>query len=264
MSRLLSALVAVPLLLALILVAPASWFAWTVLLAGVVGFWELTSLARKLGWTPHPLLGTLAITSYVAGFYFWNVGFGTLTLFWIPAVGAFVALTATPSERGLASIGFAGFGIVYLGGLAVSLTALRVSGTDPEGRYWIIFLLAVVMTGDAGAYYSGRALGRHPLAPRVSPKKTVEGLLGGLLVSMATAWGLGAFLLPSLGLAESLGLGLALSAAGVLGDLFESLLKRSAGVKDASQLIPGHGGLLDRMDSLAFAAPLLYLYLQIS
>jgi phosphatidate cytidylyltransferase len=119
-----------------------------------------------------------------------------------------------------------------------------------------------MMVGDAGAYYVGRAFGRSPLAPVLSPKKTVEGLGGGIVFSVATAVFLRYATLPQLALATAVGLGLSMALFGVVGDLFESLLKRSAGIKDTSSLLPGHGGVLDRIDSLLFAAPFLFLYLK--
>ena len=119
-----------------------------------------------------------------------------------------------------------------------------------------------MMVGDAGAYYVGRAFGRSPLAPVLSPNKTVEGLGGGIVFSVATAVFLRYAALPRLALATAVGLGLSMALLGVVGDLFESLLKRSAGIKDTSSLLPGHGGVLDRIDSLLFAAPLLFLYVK--
>jgi phosphatidate cytidylyltransferase len=118
------------------------------------------------------------------------------------------------------------------------------------------------MFGDTGAYYTGRAIGRRPLTRMISPKKTVEGLIGGLVASVVVAALSGPWLLPDLDWLRASVLGLVLAVLGVLGDLFESLLKRSAGVKDASALFPGHGGILDRLDSLLFAAPALLFYVR--
>ena len=121
----------------------------------------------------------------------------------------------------------------------------------------VLVLLATIWTGDAAAYYGGRALGRHKLAPTISPNKTVEGSITGLIGSIAAGVGLGAWLLGKpvsfLVIAS-----MAAAMAGQIGDLAESALKRSAGVKDSSSLLPGHGGLLDRVDSLLFAAPVFY------
>jgi len=126
--------------------------------------------------------------------------------------------------------------------------------TDLGGR-WIFLILFVVSAGDAGAYYVGSHLGRRKLCPRVSPGKTVEGSLGGLAVNVVAGMAASAFLLPFLVSIKGAVFFIVLGVAGQLGDLFESMLKRSAGVKDSGHLLPGHGGLLDRIDAILFAGP---------
>jgi phosphatidate cytidylyltransferase len=128
------------------------------------------------------------------------------------------------------------------------------------GEFLIFFLVLVTWAGDAGAYYTGRSLGRRQLAPVISPNKTVEGLLGGLILAVAAALVARAWFLPSFSVADCVAIGLLLTMAGALGDLTESVLKRSAGVKDSGTVIPAHGGMLDRLDSLLFAAPAFYYY----
>lgn len=128
----------------------------------------------------------------------------------------------------------------------------------PAGRWWLLWLLAVVFAGDTGAFYAGRWWGRRKLYPSVSPGKTVAGANGGLGASLVVGLGLGRWFFPNFGLGWLAGLSLVLAVVGQLGDLFESMLKRRAQIKDASQLLPGHGGLLDRLDSLGFAAVALY------
>lgn len=135
----------------------------------------------------------------------------------------------------------------------------------PTGRMMVIYLVAVVKISDVGAFFSGRLLGRHKLYPRLSPKKTWEGLIGGVLSSLAMSllffhFSGGALGRVHLGLVDAVALGLILPVVGVLGDLFESLLKRSAGMKDSGSLVPGMGGVLDVLDSLLFGAPVLYAY----
>ena len=153
------------------------------------------------------------------------------------------------------------FPILYLGLPIGALVALRVSA----GREALLLLLATIMVSDTAQYYGGRWLGRTPLAPAISPKKTVEGALFGLAAGLALMTTL-AFVTPALDqstVPQRALLGVAIVGLGIVGDLFESQLKRGAGVKDASSLIPGHGGMLDRIDSLLFAAPGFYLFLRL-
>jgi phosphatidate cytidylyltransferase len=130
------------------------------------------------------------------------------------------------------------------------------------GRDATLLLIFTVALSDTAQYYSGRMLGRHLLAPVISPKKTIEGAIGGFVGGMLGLGILGHWWLPHMPLPWRLGLGLAIAAVGIVGDLFESLLKRSVGVKDASSLIPGHGGVLDRIDALLFVAPVFYVFVR--
>lgn len=132
----------------------------------------------------------------------------------------------------------------------------------PQGRYWLVWFLAVIFAGDTGAYYSGRWFGVTKLYPQVSPGKTVAGAVGGLAASLAAGLGLGAFLNLHISLLGLIGLTFLIAGLGQCGDLFESMLKRRAQVKDASGLLPGHGGFLDRLDSLTFPGAVLF-YLRV-
>jgi phosphatidate cytidylyltransferase len=131
-----------------------------------------------------------------------------------------------------------------------------------HGEWWIFWLLAVIMAGDTAAFYCGRFWGKTKLYPEVSPGKTWVGAVGGLVVAVAVGVGVGRWALPQVRLAGLAGLALLLAVVGLLGDLFESMLKRQVELKDTSALLPGHGGMLDRLDSLLFAAPLV-VYLRI-
>jgi phosphatidate cytidylyltransferase len=150
--------------------------------------------------------------------------------------------------------------ILAMHALAMIYIPLSLAGymllfhTDLGGR-WIFLILFVVSIGDAGAYYVGSHLGRRKLCPRVSPGKTVEGSMGGLVANIVAGMAVSIFLLPTLVSIKGVIFFIALGVAGQLGDLFESMLKRSAGVKDSGHLLPGHGGLLDRVDAMLFAGP---------
>jgi len=144
-------------------------------------------------------------------------------------------------------------------GLPLGVIAWVLCVHGPAAATWLLVMIAV---SDSGQYYCGRAFGRRKLAPAVSPAKTVEGAIGGVLVAATAGAFTGPWAMPGVSPVAAAGLTFALALAGIVGDLFESLIKRSAGVKDSSQLIPGHGGILDRIDSHLFAAPVFYLFLR--
>jgi phosphatidate cytidylyltransferase len=139
---------------------------------------------------------------------------------------------------------------------------MLVSVHGLNGPTATLLLLATVVVSDTAQYYTGRAFGRRPLAPTISPKKTIEGAVGGLVVATLFMALAGPRVLPGAAPLPLAGLGLTIAVLGMCGDLFESRLKRDAGVKDSSTLIPGHGGVLDRIDALLFAVPAFYLYLR--
>ena len=152
-------------------------------------------------------------------------------------------------------------GLMYVPVLA-SIWTLIKGGFGDHGAQALTVVLCITFMSDGAAYFAGKGLGKHPLAPRLSPNKTVEGSLGGFLGGQLGATVVGAmWLLPELGLTHGILLGLGGSLFGQIGDLVESTLKRAMRVKDASQLLPGHGGMLDRIDSLLFVAPFAYFYL---
>jgi phosphatidate cytidylyltransferase len=158
----------------------------------------------------------------------------------------------------LGIVGNALFALVYIAVPLVALVAIRMTG----GPQAVFLLMLTVMISDTAQYYTGRTLGRNLLAPRISPKKTIEGAIGGFVIGTLAFVVIGARWAPQMPLAVRIGLGLAIVALGIAGDLFESSLKRRAGVKDSSALIPGHGGVLDRIDALLFAAPAYFIVLR--
>ena len=162
-------------------------------------------------------------------------------------------------EQGARDAVHLGFGYAYVPMMMAPLALLR---QEPDGLGLIFFLLASTWLGDTGAYFAGRAFGKTPLFPRVSPKKTVEGVVGGLLLAVAGAGGFKWLLGVQLSWPVALGAAAVLDVAGVVGDLSESMLKRAFGVKDSGTIMPGHGGILDRIDSLLFTAPLLWVIVE--
>jgi phosphatidate cytidylyltransferase len=174
------------------------------------------------------------------------------------ALGAITLAAWNGGRDALAVASASAFPSLYLGLPLGAMVAIRAA----RGPGALFLLMVAVMVSDTAQYYTGRAWGRRRLAPAISPGKTVEGALGGLVCGAAAMVVGGAWWLPGLPPALTAGLGAAVAALGILGDLFESMLKRSAGVKDSSSLIPGHGGVLDRIDALLFAAPLYYVVLK--
>ncbi len=148
-------------------------------------------------------------------------------------------------------------GVVYIPFLLSFLVLIR---RDPQGVIWIFLILGIIFAGDIFAYYFGSYLGRHKLNPAVSPGKTVEGAVGGLLGNLAAGSVGTYFFLPQLSWAPAVLFFLSAGIAGQVGDLFESEFKRASGVKDSGGILPGHGGFLDRIDALLFAAPVAYLF----
>lgn len=173
--------------------------------------------------------------------------------------GGAIAVFRWHGEDALAAVAVSTFATLYLGLPLGVLVLVR----DQQGASGLFLLVVTVMVSDTAQYYTGRALGRRPLAPDISPKKTVEGAIGGVVAGSLAFAVLAGFWLdrPAWSVGVRIGLGATLVAAGIIGDLFESMLKRRAEVKDSSSLIPGHGGVLDRIDALLFAAPVYFIAL---
>ena len=161
-----------------------------------------------------------------------------------------------PDALGLAAASV--FPSLYLGLPIGAMVSIRES----RGREALLLLMLTIAVSDTAQYYTGRVAGRGKLAPAISPRKTIEGAAGGFVFGALTLAVVGAWWLPHVAVGFRALLGVAIVALGIAGDLFESMLKRSAGVKDSSSLIPGHGGILDRIDALLFAAPVYYIVLK--
>lgn len=255
MTRVLSALVLLPVVIGTIWFLPPIATLVLASLAAVVAFVEYAAIARALGANVPTVLTAVAVVgacvSVDAGFA-GGIAMTSLIVFGAVAVGS-----GRPGPAILHDTAASLLPIAYIGFPLGALAVVRVIG----GREAVILLLAVIVVSDSAQYYTGRAFGRRPLAPTISPKKTMEGAIGGVVFgTIAMALG-GRYVFPSPMWILVL-LGASISLLGIVGDLFESLLKRSAGMKDSSQLIPGHGGVLDRIDSWLFAAPVYYAFVR--
>lgn len=258
-ARLATAGVAIPALLALIFLAPAwGWglFVMGVALLGLVEYLWLAFPGRSGERILGVLLGAVMIGAALSqprpGL---NVS-AALSLL-VAAGLVYDVLLRADFERGLSDIGLLVIGVLYTGFLLPHFYWLR---TLPEGSQWVTFVIAVGMGGDSGGYFIGHALGRRKLIPRVSPGKTVEGALGIIASSLMVGAGAKVVLLPDRGWGELMGLAAVMAVIGQLGDLGESVMKRTFGAKESGWIFPGHGGVLDRIDSLLFPVALVYYY----
>ena len=255
-----TAAVALPLLILLLFKAPPMATVALIAVACGIGLWELLGLLAAGGIAPFRVVGAAC-----AAVFFLSMGEPELAV--VPAlpaitiaIGAAALSRAKEISTSIPAAAATLLAAAYLGALGGAMAALRVIPPDADGAWRVTLLLAIVMTSDTFAYFAGSAFGRHKLAPRISPGKTVEGLAGGLVGGVVAALVVRQLGLPELPAAAAVALGIVVSAFGVAGDLVESLIKRWSGVKDSGRLFPGHGGMLDRLDSLLFGAPVLYYY----
>ena len=244
--RIITALVGIPALVWLVGWGGSRIFSYLIFLVTLVCLWEYCGIA-------FPGRRREQTVGIVAGLL---VGVGVLTA-WPSAGLAGVTVLVFCShlffggklDERFNRLCWTILGTVYIGYLIPHAALLYGL---PDGPQWIFFVLLAVMAGDTAAYFVGTTLGRKKLYPEISPGKTVEGAIGSTAASLLVGVVAGGFLLPSHAWPELLGISIVLSLLGQVGDLFESWIKRVFGVKDSSALIPGHGGLLDRMDSLIF------------
>jgi phosphatidate cytidylyltransferase len=262
-----AAVLAPPILLALLLGAP--WIALVVAVAVAIGAVEAFRLLTQAGHASFPALGVVLAVVVALGDSVREVPGGSGLL--LAGVGivlvASAAITRLDPREGLATLITTTFGALWVGllGFVPRLAAADVPVVDGSllgwlggARAWVLILLLTVWTFDTAAYAVGRRFGQRHFIPHISPGKTVEGTLGGMIGALVVC----ALLVAAVGRPPLAGLvlGLAIAVAAQVGDLAESMLKRAAGAKESGRLIPGHGGLLDRIDSFLFAAPIAYLY----
>jgi phosphatidate cytidylyltransferase len=265
MKRLLTAVIVLPFLIASILIASLWWlFVLLAVAAMVLGLWEFYLLAKKLQLKPDPATGYVAGAALVTISLMNDPASVLLVQFVIIALTIVTLVVATlrgaPFDKMIASAGATILGVLYIPLLGSHLVSLRTGFNPTLSAHLLSFFFLVLMGADAGAYYIGRALGKHKLAPSISPGKTWEGVVGGLVAALAMATLAHFWFFRELPLKYALPLAAVMMVVGILGDLAESALKRGAGAKDAANLLPGHGGLLDRLDSLLFNAPLIYYF----
>jgi phosphatidate cytidylyltransferase len=266
MKRHLTALIVLPILIASILVSYLWWvFVLLAVAAVVLGLWEFYLLATRLQLKPDVAAGYLAAAILVTISLQNNAALNLLLAHFVVLVlTAGVLISATlrgaPFDKMIASAGATILGVLYIPLLGSHLLSLRMSFDQTLSAHLLSFFFLVLMGADAGAYYIGSAFGKHKLAPSISPGKTWEGAAGGVLAALALGALAHFWFFRELPLKYIMPLAALMTVLGIFGDLAESALKRSAGAKDAANILPGHGGMLDRLDSLLFNAPLIYYF----
>jgi phosphatidate cytidylyltransferase len=246
MKRLLTAAALVPIIVYVVLFA-SDWIFLAVLTASaLLSYREYNGIAAAYGFgAPGPM----------------GYGFGLLLLAWsgdawlalVAAALVSLAMRAGDLAKTLPRAALLAFGVVYVFGCWKCAVPLREAN-----RHWLMFALLVNWVGDAGAYYVGKAFGRHKMAPRVSPQKSWEGAVASVATSVLIAGGYLMYFVAGIGAPRAIAFAAAANVAGQLGDLAESAMKRGAGVKDSGAILPGHGGFLDRVDSTLFSLPVVY------
>ncbi len=278
MSRLLTALIALPILILSIILPyllpqypQANWlFVLIAAFALGAGLFEFFSFSKKLELKADAAIAYIGAAFFFVAFLF-DAPRNAPDLLILTAAFFLILVLISQTFRFqkdftkmLAGVGVTILGVFYIAFLGGFIIAMRVGFYETTVPFLSTKLLAffflVGFGADTGAYYVGKAIGKHKLVPKVSPGKTWEGVFGGLALSAAFAAISTATFFPELPYKFSIPLALVISVAGILGDLAESAMKRGAGTKDAANILPGHGGLLDRLDSLLFGAPILYYF----
>jgi phosphatidate cytidylyltransferase len=259
-KRLASALILLPVFLLIVIKAPGWMFNTLVVIFSAAALWELLRLFEQAG---RPVDRGFALVAGVAV----TASFAASRILDPLAVPVFalamvvIAVLTAPVWRGTPHVERAAhnlLAVTYVGWLLGF--AILLHHTSPLGDELVLYVVGVTWVGETAAYLVGSTMGRHKLAPTISPRKTVEGALAQVVASVATGAALGAWLLPGCGLELAFVAGALLGVIGQFGDLAESAIKRSANTKDTGGLIPGHGGVLDRIDSLLFNFPAFYYF----
>jgi len=266
-QRVLSAIIIVPILFASIWFSNP-WFSIVVAIAALLGVIEYYAMVDRTGWQPLAIFGTLwtlffIFNAYYAPKYSSNNIYILVTSALIASAVAlslvWVLFLRSSSKKVMISWAASMAGIFYMGWLlSYWVLIMNHYGGDWDGRDWVILALFSTFAVDTAAYFVGRTWGRHKMAPTVSPGKTWEGAIGGLVGALVAVIALALLLNVDISYGEMVILGVLIAVFAQLGDLAESKLKRSMGVKEASNLIPGHGGILDRLDSIVFTGVVVY------
>ncbi|HJR61403.1 MAG TPA: phosphatidate cytidylyltransferase [Vicinamibacterales bacterium] len=258
MARVLSALVLLPLVIGTVWYLPPAATLALAAAAALLAFFEYAAIVEALDTRLPRLIVAVAVVAgciAVGGAY---LSAELILMSAVIAAGALAVARGAPGPGVLRDAAAAILPIAYIGLPLGAIAAVH----GFAGREAVLLLLVTIVISDSAQFYCGRAFGRRPLAPAISPKKTVEGAIGGLVFGTLAMTIGGRWVFPDAPAVLLVLVSACITALGMVGDLFESMLKRSAGVKDSSHIIPGHGGVLDRIDSWLFAAPLYYAFVR--
>ena len=260
MRRILTAVLLIPLAVSLVLFAPPYLLVGVQLTISLIALWEFFRLAEAAAGVAPLRVPGYAFAAAVALFSLAESvaqGIVGVTVFFLMLLLVAAMRPGRDLAGYLKSISVTLLGVLYV---ALPLTLLVWVCLQPDGPYWTLFALIIIWVGDSAAFFIGRAFGKHKFSPRISPNKTWEGTVASFAAAQLVGLVYSRFFWEGEGYWHLALLAAALNVAGQLGDLAESALKRNAGVKDSSGLVPGHGGVLDRLDALLFAAPVLWYY----
>ena len=261
LKRILVSIAAIPLVLAICYFGKL-YFLVFILGIGTLAFYEFSNMSLNKNNKRSLVIGTSSVAAVILNSYFHFAEFYALILIIILLLT--LAELFRNKESAINNLGSSLLGIFYLGFFSSSILNIREyfpGDNYATGGYLIISILATIWICDSAAFFVGTAIGKHKLFPRVSPKKSWEGAIAGFIFSIAAMIAAKFIILDVLTLTDAIIIGLIVGVFGQVGDLIESLLKRDAGIKDSSQIIPGHGGIFDRFDSLIYTAPIIFLYL---
>ncbi len=263
MKRILTTLVLLPVFIIIVVSKEIYYFALLTLTGAVLAELEYFKIVERMGVKVFKTVSML-----------WTLSFLCVAL-WPQSLQLEILISAgfllfvitclfskmSPKEI-FESVAMTLLGVFYIGFFLAYFIALKSQG-DERGKDLLLLLTFTVWAGDTMAYVVGSAIGKHKLAPKISPRKSWEGAAANVLISVITAYISSLTFIQRIDLKDALILGILISIVGQLGDLFESVLKRAANIKDSSNILPGHGGILDRIDSLVLTAPILYYYHQV-
>ncbi len=257
--RLASAAVGIPLLFLAVFWPSPLPFALVALLVTAIGLSELSELTLADQSRRARVVLVVLGTAFAAGVYLLPQRAHLFGLAAIVLLGLDVLIEAEDLPLAARRLGMTAFGIFYVGAMMAALPLLR----RDAGPWWVMSVFVVTFANDTGAYFTGRALGRHKLAPRISPGKTVEGAFGGLFSGIGMLLAMRALFFAEMTVLDAVVIGAAAGVLGPIGDLLESMLKRAVGAKDSGRIIPGHGGVLDRIDSILFVGSYVFVHTQL-